>query len=108
MDARVDFLYGVPYLLAAAYAARDEMPRLLAKPSSTVPGYRAPAAPARAAAAYVCLDLAGAANADPRDNPFGRRFEDEDARHLADLRPGQIGFQPFQRRAGLCIRATSR
>ena len=96
-DGRRDYLYGVPYVLAALYGARNVLERLAAKPSSDVKGHRAPAAVTGGARGrFVCLDLSAAANADPRRNPFGRKLKDAEARALPALAPGQIGFQAYR------------
>ena len=41
-NPRLDYLCGIPYVLAAFYGARNKMNELLPKPSAYVPGYRAP------------------------------------------------------------------
>ena len=124
-DARLDYLYGTPYVLAALYQARNEFRRFASKPSAHRKGYRiAPggannhAGPVPLTDPYLkknasseanffkwfrthfighrCIDLAAVANKDPRQNPFGRPLKDDDAKLLPDLKPGQIGFQPYK------------
>jgi len=106
-NPRLDYLHGIPYVLAAFYGVREELDSFLPKPSAKVPGYRAPQSrtgilpvssrPKRQAGrlSYSCLDLSSVANADPRANPFGRTIDDEYAQKLPPLKPGQIGFQPY-------------
>ncbi len=93
-NPRLDYLCGIPYVLAAFYDARGRMKEFEAKPSAKVPGYRAPAK-RTAGDGGVPLDLSRVVNTDPRANPFGRQLEDEFAHKLPDLKPGQIGFQPY-------------
>src|SRR6185295_13921707 len=67
---RVDYLVGLPYVLAALYKARGRLTAMLPKESAAVTGYRAPAIERDVAATFTPLDLSSVANAHPGENPF--------------------------------------
>ncbi len=92
-DARLDYLYGAPYVMAALYRARTDLHRYVAKPSASVKGHRATIVSRRSTESLemVCLDLEAVANTDPRDNPFRRPLKTP---RLPPLPAGAIGFQP--------------